>query len=42
MPGMTYGDIAGMIAEDREWYIERLHKQKKAEADEMKRASKGK
>lgn len=42
MPGMTYGDIEGMNAGDREWYIERLHKQKKAEADEVKRASKGK
>lgn len=42
MPGMTFGDIHGMNSSDREWYIERLHKQKKDEAEEIKRASKGK
>jgi hypothetical protein len=37
MEGMTYGDVERMMTVDREWYLKRLHKQLKKEADAMKR-----
>lgn len=39
--GMTYGDIQGMYAQDREWHLARLYKQLKYEEEEMKKAQKG-
>lgn len=35
---MTYGDIQGMLALDREWHLIRLTKQLRSEAEEMKKA----
>jgi len=39
MEGMTYGDVERMLSVDREWYLRRLHKQLKKEAEQMKRGS---
>ena len=40
MKGMTYSDIERMLSADRMWYLERLYKQLKSEADEVKKTSK--
>ena len=42
MEGMTYGDVMAMPSRERIWYLRRLHRQLKKEADEMKKAAKGK
>lgn len=39
MKGMTYGDVEGMLAQDRVWYLKRLNEQLKAESDEVKKAT---
>lgn len=36
--GMTYGDIQGMYARDREWHLARLFKQLQLEEEENKKA----
>lgn len=37
--GMTYGDIQGMLAVDREWHLARLYRQLKQEEEESKKAN---
>lgn len=39
MKGMTYGDIERMPSVDREWYLARLYRQLKKEADDVKTKS---
>lgn len=39
MEAMTFGDIQGMRSEDRVWYLRRLNKQLKREAEQSKKAS---
>lgn len=36
VPGMNYNDVLNMSSIDREWYYDRLCKQKKEEADLIK------
>jgi len=36
---MSYGDVLDMSSRDREWYYGRLCKQKKDEADEIKKGA---
>jgi hypothetical protein len=38
--GMTYSDIQGMSAQDREWHLARLYKQLKWEEEELKKERK--
>lgn len=37
IPGMTYADIMSMDGEEVDWYVDRLHRQLKAEVKAMKR-----
>jgi hypothetical protein len=36
--GITYGDVEGMEASERQWHMKRIAQQKRAEADAMHRA----
>jgi cyanate lyase len=37
MKGITYDNIESMTSSDRNWYLNRLYRQLKKEADEVKK-----